>query len=61
MEEDNNVEKEAATGEVEAETTPLAIAEDTEVEVRPESSEPENSSGAWKNQKQKSKKAKKVD
>jgi len=66
MDEDGNAEKKAITGEAEAEAeaAPLAITDDTqaEEETKPENAEPGSSSGAWKNtQKQKSKKAKKVD
>merc|ERR1740137_378141 len=66
MDEDGNAEKKAITGEAEAEAeaAPLAITDDTqaEEETKPENAEAGSSSGAWKNtQKQKSKKAKKVD
>ena len=62
LDEDSNVEKEAITGEVETEETPLALGDDSHAESNIEGSEAGPSSAAWKNsQKQKSKKAKKID
>jgi len=62
LDEGANADKEGVAGEVEAEGAPLAIAEDKEAEPKPDTSDPGTASGAWKNtQKQKSKKAKKVD
>ena len=62
LDEDSNAEKEAVTEEVEAEKTPIALEDDSHVEANLEGSEAGSSSGAWKNtQKQKSKKAKKID
>merc|ERR1719244_1611824 len=62
LDEDSNAEKEAVTEEIEAEKTPMALGDDSHVEANLEGSEAGSSSGAWKNtQKQKSKKAKKID
>ena len=68
MEEEANAVKEGVAEEVEAEAAPLAIAEEKVEEPKADISDPEPTSdpgatsGAWKNtQKQKSKKAKKVD
>lgn len=74
LDEGANAVKEGVAGEVEAEAAPLAIAEDKEEEPKSDTSDPGPTSdpgatsdsgatsGAWKNtQKQKSKKAKKVD
>jgi len=62
LEEDSNVEKEPVAGELEADETPLALGDDSQPEPKAEGSESGSTSGAWKNtQKQKSKKAKKID
>ena len=68
LDEGANAVKEGVAGEVEAEAAPLAIAEDKEEEPKSDTSDPGPTSdpgatsGAWKNtQKQKNKKAKKVD
>lgn len=74
LDEGANAVKEGVAGEVEAEAAPLAIAEDKEEEPKSDTSDPGPTSdpgatsdsgatsGAWKNtQKQKTKKAKKVD
>ena len=54
--------KKAINGVLEAENSPLAITDEIQSESKEEVSDVGSSSGAWKNsQKQKSKKAKKID
>ena len=62
IDEGNNPEQEENTGEIEAETSQLALTEEKQEESNKENADSGSNSGAWKNsQKQKSKKAKKVD
>jgi len=62
IDEGNNPEQEENTGEIEAETSQLALTEEKQEESNKENADSGSNSGAWKNtQKQKSKKSKKVD
>ena len=62
IDEGNNPEQVENTDEIEAETSQLALTEEKQEESNKENADSGSNSGAWKNtQKQKSKKAKKVD